>query len=237
MLSVPDVVLNERWSLTLPDHRVQQWAAFWERERLNAMHDTIKPDDVVFDVGAEQGDISALVASWGARVVLFEPSPHVWPGIKATFDANVLTPAGAFAGFAARHTNLTPDRMEPRFRLMEKNGWPGCAYGDVSEVNAFRNVCERFHDTPQVSLDDYCTMRNIIPQVVTMDVEGAELEVLKGADLLLSQHHPTVFISVHPTFMAEMYGQTADQLHAYMMSLGYRGELLAVDHEEHWQFT
>lgn len=234
---MPDVVLNDRWTLTLPDHRVRQWAAFWERERLNAMHDTIKPDDVVFDIGAEQGDISALIASWGAQVVLFEPSPHVWPGIKATFDANGLTPAGAFAGFAARHTNLSPDRMEPRFKLASRGVWPGCAFGDVSEVNAFRNVCERFHDTPQVSLDDWVTMHAVVPDVITMDVEGAELEVLKGADLLLSQHHPTVFVSVHPTFLREMYGQTADEVHAYMMSLGYTGTHLADDHESHWVFT
>jgi len=53
----------------------------WEVERLAAMHAVVKPSDVVYDIGAEQGDMTALLASWAfsGAVVAIEPNP--WVGV------------------------------------------------------------------------------------------------------------------------------------------------------------
>lgn len=242
MVDMIPTLINGEWTLLLPEHRAArpQWKiehGGWERERLAAMHDRIKPGMVVFDCGAEEGDFPALYASWGAQVVLFEPNPYVVPNIKAIWDANQLpAPRGFFAGFAAASTNLTPPNMEPVFREPDRGGWPACAYGPVIGDHGFRNVCERPHDTPQIAIDDYCTSYAVYPDVLTMDVEGAELVVLTGARWVLEACRPLVFISVHPAFMWDMYGHTPDELHGLMDDLGYVGTHLATDHEEHWMF-
>lgn len=235
--AVPTLI-NGRWTLNLPPHRAnrQEWVTGWERERLDAMHTVIKPGDVVFDVGAEQGDLSALYGSWGARLVLFEPSPEIWPNIRYTWDANQLpAPLGCFVGFAANETNLAPVDVEPVFTEPDKDGWPACAYGPLVAENAFRNVNERFHDTPQIKLDHYLAT-GACPDVITMDVEGAELEVLRGAYRVLRYVRPTVFVSIHPEFMHHNWGYEAEHLHKYMAKVGYTGTHLATDHEQHFVF-
>ena len=102
--------INDRWVLILPEHRHDrpEWP-WWEATRLAAMYHFIGEGDVVYDIGAEEGDFPALFAKWGAQVVLVEPNPLVWPNIKAIFDANELSHMviGSFVGFAS-DTNAEP---------------------------------------------------------------------------------------------------------------------------------
>jgi hypothetical protein len=68
-------------------------------------------------------------------------------------------------------------------------------------------------------------------------VEGAELLVLKGAEKTLKEHHPNIWVSVHPDMLISLYDQTKEDVLFFMDSCGYDAELLAIDHEEHWIFT
>nr|NQU93812.1 FkbM family methyltransferase [Bacteroidota bacterium] len=45
----------------------------------------------------------------------------------------------------------------------------------------------------QITLDAFCYKHNVVPDVIKIDVEGAELFVLNGAQEFLKQHQPTVF--------------------------------------------
>lgn len=62
------VTMNGRWTLNLLQHRAEKagWdsAHGWEPERLASMAANIRPGMVVYDVGAEEGDLSALCATW-----------------------------------------------------------------------------------------------------------------------------------------------------------------------------
>jgi hypothetical protein len=69
--------------------------------------------------------------------------------------------------------------------------------------------------------------------VLTLDVEGAELEVMKGAAAVLHRYRPLVFISEHWTFMPDIYGYEMPALHAHMADAGYERVFLATDHETH----
>jgi hypothetical protein len=131
------VNVNGSWVMRLPSHRAIQYmnpagGGKWEAERLAAMHDTIKPSDVVYDIGAEQGDMTALLASWAhtGALVAIEPNPWVWPCIKAIFDENDLTPpAATYVGFVGSNTTIptNPDGVRRGFF----RGWPDCATGII----------------------------------------------------------------------------------------------------------
>ncbi len=240
MTAIVPTVINGRWLLELPEHRAirPQWDITnggWEPERLADMAEWLGPGDVIYDIGAEEGDLPALWASWGCRVVLFEPNPRVWPNIRAIFEANGLSSkiAASFVGFAgpADYEPAEGDRLV-RWELSEQ--WPKEAFGPVIGDHGFLNLCER-PDVPSIKVDTAAD--TVIPTGITIDVEGAELAVLEGAQDTLRDHRPVVWVSIHPTFMAAMYDDTPDEIHDLMGGLDYEGQHLATDHEEHWRFT
>lgn len=235
--------INDAWTIRLPSHRALQYmdprtGGKWELERLAAMHEVIRPDSVVMDIGAEQGDMTALIASWvpDGQVVAVEPNPWVWPCIRAIFDENDLTPpAATFVGFAGGRPVVptNPDGVRRGFF----HGWPDCATGVVDPAAGFAHLAQEQDRVPTTTVDELVKRTGLVPDVVTMDVEGSEWHVLRGALLTLARRRPVVFVSVHPEFLADLYGQCPADVFALMGKAGYNRELLAVDHEEHWRFT
>lgn len=240
-------LMDGRWPLLLPRHRAEraEWTRppYWEPERLDAMSRTIGPGDLVLDVGAEEGDMGGLYASWGADVVLVEPNPRVWPNIRAVFDANGLAGRvrGTWVGFCgdrertAGHADWLAEH-DGRCDTGEGGVWPACASGPVIDDHGFLVLPER-PDCP-VATVDLLAERYGTPTVVTIDVEGAELTVLRGAEGVLAAR-PTVFVSIHTdlAWIAATYpGDTGDAVRAFMAARGYEATHLATDHEEHWQF-
>lgn len=224
--------INERWTLLLPEHRAvrAEWP-WWEKPRIAAMHDTIRPGDVVFDIGAEEGDLPCLWATWGATVHMFEPNARVWPNMRVIFEANGYRPGGWFVGFAGDVDEPAKDGYED----YGSEGWPQVAYGPVIGDHGFCHLWER-PDIPKVTIDTYVAHTGAVPNVITVDVEGSELRVMRGAANTLVEHKPTVFVSVHPAFMNQMYGEEPQQLHDFMWKHGYDGTFIVEDHEHHWRY-
>lgn len=234
MTKMIPTTINGKWDLLLPEHRANrpEWDiknGGWEVERLDALHDAIKPGMTIVEVGAEEGDITALLGQWVGKegtVFMFEPNPKVIPNIKAIWEANKV-PANFYMSqcFAADTTNVVVKWGEGFI-----NHWPECANGEIIGDHGFMNLSER-DDIPRVMLDQLPYQ----PDIINIDCEGSELRVLKGAENQLKRG-TTVFVSVHDAFMAQMYDEYAADLFKYMKDLGYKYELLAYDHELHVRF-
>lgn len=227
-----ETLIDGRWPVKLPPHRADrpEWF-FWEAARLTAMHHHLKPGDVLYDIGSEEGDLSALYATWGCQVVLVEANPKAWPCIKATFEANDVRPLAWWWGLLADHM-WTVD-SEKRFG---QEGWPEPASGEMVPDHGFYSVWEHGMEVGATTLDRLVGMVAKPPTAITIDVEGSELHVLRGAEKTLRAHKPIVFVSVHPEFMRVHYDLDARELHEFMGGLGYDSQFLATDHEEHWVF-
>lgn len=231
-------LVNGKWNIILPDHRADrpEWVTGWEVETLDALHRNITKDDLVYEVGAEEGDMSGLIAQWcEGRIVLFEPNPKVWPNIKAIWEANNIPgPLGYFVGFAGTQDIAVPNNLN--FELGTDGKWPKCAAGPLIGDHGFRNLAEEADSTPQTTIDLLVHDTGLVPTVITMDIEGAEFEALMGAKDTLEKHHPLVFVSVHAAFMYHYYKQDPTDFMNWMMKRGYKYHLLAWDHEIHVVF-
>lgn len=218
--------INGRWTLMLPKHRADRYSwPWWEATRLACMYHYLgQGGHVVWDIGAEEGDFPALWSSWGNDVVLVEPNKRVWPNIEAIWSANLLkAPAASLAGFIGG-----VGWPEPEITL---DGFPPCADGPVISDHGFLNLCER-PDVQRVTADQLARLVGP-PTALSIDVEGAEAEVLHSAINTLRNHRPLVWVSVHRDFMRDMYGDTPEKLDEYMAALDYERTPLCVDHEAH----
>lgn len=228
MNTIPTLI-NSRWTMNLLPHRAElmNWP-FWEKERLAAMYDAIRPGDNILDIGTEQGDMSSLFASWAGsngHIILVEPSIGFWPNIKATFEANNIVPAMCFQVLAGNQTDKD-------WQFNNDNGlWPLVAQGETSANEiGFTHLNEK-NRVLEVKIDD---MHLPHIDIITMDIEGSEYEALQGAEQTILKDKPILFISVHPEFMWREHHHSPDDLHVMLNKWGYDATYLAFDHEQHW---
>lgn len=232
--------INGRWNLLLPEHRAYrpEWP-WWEATRLAAMAHFISSGDVVYDIGAEEGDFPALFAQWGAEVVLVEPNPKVWPNIKAIFEANQLTNRylGGFVGFASDvMAEPTGEGLSIWEASLTPYEWPECADGPLIGNHGFRHLAQETDTTPQATID-YLATKFKRPTHITMDIEGSELVALRGAVNTMRNYRPYVWVSVHPDPLKDFYCQNPEEVYSLMESLEYRRIFLTFDHESHELFV
>ena len=217
--------------LTLP-RPLADWDVYqkWERERIDSMRDHLTKGMCLFDVGTEQGWCNVVYARMvgGENMVLIEPTPNFWPNIKATWEKNNLWgPRGFYDGLVSDVTTDT----RTGFR-----DWPASSDGPLIDRNKYQYIHDNGDGIPEIRLDDLVLRMGVVPDAITIDVEGAELLVLRGAERTLRERHPLVWVSIHPDMMLRDYDTDAESLHAFMADHGYTGEYLATDHEEHWFF-
>jgi len=70
-----------------------------------------------------------------------------------------------------------------------------------------------------VTLDTYCAETGARPDLVKIDVEGAEMLVLQGARKLLSESHPGLIVAVHPYWLPR--DQSPARLRELLRAQGY----------------
>jgi FkbM family methyltransferase len=229
-----------KYSLKLPKF-LHEWDVYdyWEKERIFSIEKHLSKGDTFYDVGAEHGWLPALFAKYvvgGDAMVLLEPTPEFWPNIKAIWEENELAdPLFCIQALIGEETTENVLDMEHATKVAK---WPLVAEGDeLIPKLSYRYLHEKFHveNTPQITIDDMVEKFNIKPpKAINVDVEGAEIHVMKGAKQTLLKHRPLCWISVHPDLGMKNYNTTAEQFHEFMESCGYKKTHLATDHEEHW---
>jgi FkbM family methyltransferase len=167
----------------------------------------------VVDVGAHVGLVTLPAASVlgpGGRIVVFEPA-----------DANrrLLERHVCLNGYKDRVTVVgdlvgaeEADNV-PFFAMDDATGMNTVVPGSVGDD--YRAMAKH-----QTTLDAYCASHDLSPEIVKIDVEGAELGVLRGARGTVSRCRPAVFLSVHPRQIT-LLGETVEALADLIESLGY----------------
>lgn len=74
-----------------------------------------------------------------------------------------------------------------------------------------------------IKLDDFCEENNIYPDLIKMDIEGAELPALKGAIKTIKQHRPQLAISIYHSNkdFVEIPVYLKENLENYTFKLGH----------------
>lgn len=236
--------INNRWDINLTENRHEFHAKRpgWEIERVESCAELMTEGMVIYDLGAECGDFTALYKMWvgpEGTVIPVEPSPPVWPELRTHWEANNCGPLqGYFPGFASFADGLVPEIQDDRYAgiFPGNDGWPLCSVGEVIPDFGFRHLAQQAHHTPMLSLDSMVKHVGYIPDAIVMDIEGSELMALWGAINLLKEIKPIMWVSIHQPAMRDFFNHNLDELLRYMKSVNYHGELLGEGTEEYWIF-
>jgi FkbM family methyltransferase len=139
------------------------------RSKLAAFYSQfIRPNDLVFDIGANIGVYSEVFQSIGARVISVEPNPECAEQITRTTSRDRVTIVNAAAGDKTGTCKLFVNEVDvlssvsPAWVEREKGGaW-------ITEI-----------EVPMVTIDDLVA-RYGMPRFIKLDVEGFELPALSG---------------------------------------------------------
>lgn len=147
-----------------------------ERSLTELFNQVIRPTDVVFDVGANLGLHTLTFSRLAKHVVAFEPNPSLVPNLRKTV-ANLKNAELC-------DVCLTSSDETVQFHISE---WDHM----LSSLSNWTGQPTRTVDVPGRALDSLLSEGSIPkPDVLKVDVEGAELMVFRGAEHLLSQTDP-----------------------------------------------
>ncbi|WP_163381588.1 FkbM family methyltransferase [Cyclobacterium sp. SYSU L10401] len=157
----------------------------YEKGLLRVLDNILSPGDVMVDAGANIGLISifsAFKVGDEGLVVAFEPHPETFSILQKNILINGLTKIllfnkalGSASGIAKIYSNLQINRGAASLVLFEKNS-PS-------------------FDVDVVTLDSILTERNIHKvNLLKIDVEGFEMEVLKGSHSILSKSNGPILV-------------------------------------------
>lgn len=200
----------------------------YDQRSVTLFLELLKPGAVVYDLGAHAGYYSLIAARAVApegKVYAFEPLLHNLTLLRGHVSSNRLhsiTVMPLAVSASVGQATLDLGKGTGRAHL-SRAGNPAGSGGGARGI-----------DIQVTTLDAQVASGTIAPpDVIKMDVEGAEAEVLTGAAATLSQYRPSLLISVHsPELSARCAGIL--QSHGYQVETTHKsGQILGRPSADH----
>lgn len=204
------------------DESLRRWRFDSELQLQQLIQDRLRSGDTFVDIGANFGLHALLgaqlVGSTG-RVIAFEPVPRninlLQRHVRLNhFDGVIEIVDGAVSDSNAESIALS------------------IPVGEVAVTAALSTAGSMGTLTVRnYRLDDFDFGTAEKIRLIKIDVEGAEIFVLKGAQKFLRDHNPFVAVEIHPKDLAH-FGSSPEQIFSLMSDLGYTAKQLSGEHAD-----
>jgi len=178
--------------LKLPTKHFRLFPRYYEQSSFEFYKKHIKRGDTILDIGAHIGLYAVVFAKLSkGKVFSFEPTPTTLGWLRKTIDINnckdivTIVPAAVSdkAGKAKFYISKTSD-------ISVANSLIGYEDGVVDNRDGS-------YEVDLVSIDEFVKERNIKPNIIKIDAEGAELNLLKGAADTFLRYRPIATLGLH----------------------------------------
>lgn len=171
---------GKKWIIGASRHAY--WLGLYEKDKSKHFARHIKSGQVVYDVGAHVGYYSLLAATRVGReghVWAFEPVPENFAFLQRHIELNRIPNITCMQTAIARSSGTTYFRM-----------------GGTRSTGKLSSQGELA--VAALCLDDLVSACSApLPNVIKLDIEGAELDALQGARNLLLASHPKLYVATH----------------------------------------
>lgn len=165
--------------------RQHSWKVFYKT--------ILKPQDLVFDVGAHVGTRARAMRKAGANVIALEPQSPFTRFLRLTLPSDI-TLIDAAVGGSETKAEMSVSSKHPTVSSLRTD-----FVSDAATTPGFEHVRWDSKQTVQVVTLDGLIRNHGLPRYIKIDVEGFELEVLSGlsqAVALLSVEYLPGFIQL-----------------------------------------
>ena len=190
----------------------------YEADETRLMGEAVRAGSTVVDVGANFGwhaiHLAKRVGDSG-KVLAFEPIPATYAELTENVALNSCKNLKAFS-FALGNETSTISMYLPKTDLGAGAASQFLDTGDRVEVSMFR-------------LDDVLEREGVEHvDFIKADIEGGELNFLRGAERLIARCHPIIFVEI-VDIHCHRFGSTPQDLIQMLTGHGYRGNYIDED--------
>ena len=211
----------------LDEHMGSQifWRGSYSGSQLILLDRLLAPHMVFVDVGANHGELTVFAAKrlTEGKVIAFEPVSVLFQKLERNININNFTNVQLIQkGLSDKSFKSTIYTREGSFEDGTKHEGLPTLYPTITR-SQIGEVIEITY------LDQFVESENVTRiDVIKLDVEGAELAVLKGATKTIRRFNPTILMEVNEE-TSQAAGYPARALLDYLSEMGYRFEEILYD--------
>lgn len=166
--------LSSRWELNFVKNT--------EKDVFNMMLSEIDEEDTFYDIGANIGFYTCFFSEKASEIYSFEPNKHAAQILRENIEENSLENVEVIEAAASdKDTSIKLSKVPGTSVL----GTAQIKDAEEGEVDAKK--LDSLFDEGQVEL----------PDMVKIDVEGHEIEVLKGMEKVIEKASPVIYVESH----------------------------------------
>ena len=198
------IFLDEKDSLLLSINKI------YEKNETNFVKDSVNKGDVVIDIGANIGYYTLMFAKLvgdTGKIYSFEPDPRNFLILEKNIQIN-------------GYNNVILEKKAVSNKLGKSTLYVN-ENSAGSSMHKPNNVVNQIY-VDLITLDNYFEVNAITPDFIKIDIEGYELNALKGMESILQSSDKTkIMIEYNPLTKKEFNSDPMDNL-TFLSELGFK---------------
>ena len=199
-----------------PDDHIQRiilWYGYYEKENILFWEKLINPDSVVIDIGANIGYYTLIAAKKASEghVHSFEPVTFNYDALQKNIKLNNLK------NITANNAGISTKEGLDMYYISSKENI------GMSGLKPAENFSGKMEEKTTLTLDNYVAINNLTKiDFIKIDIEGNELNALRGMQNVLQKNHPVLFIELLNEHLTK-FDTTVKDVYGYLSLFNYKG--------------
>jgi FkbM family methyltransferase len=203
---------NGSFFMVRPSEHIQQqlfWYGYYEKEAILTWEQMIPADAVVLDIGANTGYYSIIAAKKSRHTYAFEPGSSNRKKLEENVTLNLL----ANVSILPYAVSDKPGKGELHMAGDDNTG--------MNSLEQMVNSSGSKEPVNMITIDNWVAENRITGiSLVKIDVEGAEMKVLKGMRAIIEEQKPVIFMEVIGQLLMRS-GHSVAEIYDFLSVKGY----------------
>lgn len=196
-----------------------KWSRYYEsnyeKENYTFLQQKIKPGMQIIDIGAHIGLFSTIASKLtgkSGKVICFEPTPGTYAVLSSILRLNKCD------NVTAIQAAVSSNEGEAVFYI---GNTEGCNSNSLVKNKEEDEITS--YPVKLVTIDNVIKDYSLVPSLIKIDAEGAELDVLKGGERTFNTLKPLLILGLHPSFIKQK-GDSLEEIWNLLATYKYRVE-------------